>query len=425
MIVVDRASVPKTYVSPRVELTVTLAVLLGLLLNCALALLAEYLADPLPGSGEMEPVFGLPVLAAIPPLSFPKTTVDRDSLARVRLGGVPARAPAVRADESQRRVAPSRRSPVVADARVVRGLIDVRSPSAEPFRMLRLAVDLRPRENRKLPIVFTSASAGEGKSTVAANYALVAAQNERRVLLIDADLRKPIAAQAVRQVECAPGLTEVIAADMQSRDVVKPIQENPGVLHLLTAGTPLPNAGDVVGSSRMATLFASMAEEYDLVVVDSPPVLAASDAATMASHTGADIAFVVGKGTRKRTVTRALGKLDLVGVNVLGFVMNREGEPHGVRLPLGRRARGPDAPGSRTPADVAVGGVPHGRRPRQRCGGPGAGKREGDRRRPPRVAPDRCSWRSVGSCRDTAPCLPTSPWASVSRASHWRPSRCP
>lgn len=213
---------------------------------------------------------------------------------------------------------------MVADARAVRGLIDVRSPSAEPFRMLRLSVDLRPRENRKLPIVFTSASPGEGKSTVAANYALVAAQNERRVLLIDADLRQPSLHRLFGK-ECAQGLTEVIAADMKSGDVLKPIQETPGVLHLLTAGTPLPNAGDVVGSSRMAMLFASTAAEYDLVVVDSPPVLAASDAATMASHTGADIAFVVGKGTRKRTVTRALGKLELVGVNVLGFVMNREG----------------------------------------------------------------------------------------------------
>lgn len=97
MVVVDRASVPTTFVSPRVALTVALAVLLGLLLNCALALLAEYLADPLPGSSEMEPVFGLPVLAAIPPLSFPKTTVIVTPLP-AQAGGVTARAPAVRSE---------------------------------------------------------------------------------------------------------------------------------------------------------------------------------------------------------------------------------------------------------------------------------------------------------------------------------------
>ena len=81
----------------------------------------------------------------------------------------------------------------------------------------------------------------------------------------------------------------------------------------------------MVGIESHGDVLASAAEEYDLVVVDTPPVLVASDAATVASHTGADLVFVVTKDTRKRTVTRALGKLDLVGVNVLGFVMNREG----------------------------------------------------------------------------------------------------
>jgi protein-tyrosine kinase len=221
------------------------------------------------------------------------------------------------------KVVSSRRS--AADDRAVRGVIDVRSPSAEPFRMLRLAIDLRPRANRKLPIIFTSAGPGEGKSTVAANYALVAAQNERRVLLIDGDLRKPTLHRLFGTAS-APGLTEVIAAGMKYDEIIKPIQTTPGVLHLLTAGTTLPNAGDVVGSNGMETLFTSAAEEYDLIVVDSPPVLAVTDAATMASHTGADIAFVVGKGTKKRVLTQAIGKLDLVGVNVLGFVMNREGD---------------------------------------------------------------------------------------------------
>ncbi len=221
-------------------------------------------------------------------------------------------------------MASHRRSAVAEAIPVTRGVIDVRAASAEPFRMLRLAIDLRPRENRALPIVFTSAGAGEGKSTVAANYALVAAQSERRVLLIDADLRKPTQ-HTLFGATVAPGLTDVVAANMHYQDVLRPIQNTPSVLHLLTAGTPLPNAGDVVGSSLMATLFAAASSEYDLVVVDSPPIQVASDAATMASQAGADIVFVVGKGTRRRAVAGALAKLDLVGANVLGFVMNREG----------------------------------------------------------------------------------------------------
>jgi capsular exopolysaccharide synthesis family protein len=213
------------------------------------------------------------------------------------------------------------------DPRVIRGLVDVRSPSAEPFRMLRLAVDLRPKLEKDVqpPIVFTSADAGEGKSTVAANYALVAAQNDRRVLLIDADLRKPTQ-HRLFGVRGAPGLTEVIAAGMDFATLVRPIQTEPGVLHLLTAGTALPNVGDVVASDAMRTLFANASTLYDLVVVDSPPLLAASDAATLASRAGADVAFVMAAGAKRRRITRALGKLELVGANVLGFVMNREGQ---------------------------------------------------------------------------------------------------
>lgn len=216
------------------------------------------------------------------------------------------------------------RHAAVENAHAVRGVIDVRSPSAEPFRMLRLAIDLRPRKHPKVPILFTSANPGDGKSVVAANYALVAAQNDRRVLLIDADLRKPTQ-HLLFGVRSAPGLTEVIAGDQQYVDLLRPIQTNPGVLHLLPAGTPIPNPGDVVGSNGIAMLFTSAAEEYDLIVVDSPPMLAASDAATMASQAGADVAFVVDASTKRRSVARALAKLDLVGVHVLGFVMNRNG----------------------------------------------------------------------------------------------------
>ena len=94
VIVVDRASVPTDYVSPRVKLTVALAVLLGLLLNCALALVAEYFADPLPEQSAMEPVFGRPVLATIPSLSFPKASAAAVGPALVPGGGA-ERTPAV------------------------------------------------------------------------------------------------------------------------------------------------------------------------------------------------------------------------------------------------------------------------------------------------------------------------------------------
>ena len=117
------------------------------------------------------------------------------------------------------------------------------------------------------------------------------------MLLIDADMRKPTL-HALFGVRGTPGLTEVIAAGADYTGVIKAIQQQPGVLHLLTAGTPLPNVGDVASSETLTALFAKVTESYDLVVVDSPPLLAASDAATLASHVGADVVFVVAHGPR-------------------------------------------------------------------------------------------------------------------------------
>lgn len=204
-----------------------------------------------------------------------------------------------------------------------RGLIDIRTTSAEPFRSLRLAIDLRPRSGVKKPVVVTSSQQGEGKSTVAANYALVAAQNERRVLLVDADLRRP-SQHLLFGLPPAPGLSDVVASSTTYQETLHQVQKAPGVLHVLTAGTTLPNPGDVVGSQTMAHLLDQAASDYDLVIVDTPPMLAA-DAATIASHSGADVVFVIGKGTKRRKVARAMRSLELVGVNLLGFVMNREG----------------------------------------------------------------------------------------------------
>lgn len=209
------------------------------------------------------------------------------------------------------------------------GLIDVHSPSGEPFRTLRLALDLRPNRSDVTTIVMTSADPGEGKSTIAANFALMSAIDERNVLLVDGDLRKPTQHEMFG-VPRSPGITDVIAGRVElaaatHRMTLSASASPSRRFNLLTAGTALPNAGDVVASSAMSELLMAMGRSYDIVVVDTPPVLAASDAASMAAHTGADVVVVVSHKGRRRHVARAMTKLELVGSNVVGFVLNREG----------------------------------------------------------------------------------------------------
>jgi protein-tyrosine kinase len=209
------------------------------------------------------------------------------------------------------------------------GLIDVHEPSGEPFRTLRLALDLRPRAADTRTIIVTSADPGEGKSTIASNFALMSAVDDKSVLLVDGDLRKPTQHELFG-VSRSPGITDVIAGRAEfsaatHRMTLSASTSPSRRFDLLTAGTALPNAGDVVSSSPMISLLQAISRTYDIVVVDTPPVLAAADAASLAARTGADVVFVVSHRGRKRHVQRAVDKLDLVGANVVGFVLNREG----------------------------------------------------------------------------------------------------
>lgn len=204
-----------------------------------------------------------------------------------------------------------------------RGLVEPSESSAEPFRTLRVSLELRPDARRGNLIIFTSAEPGEGKSTIAANYALVAAINDKRVLLLDADLRNP-SQHDIFGLPRTPGLTEAIVSRLNLMALANVITSAPG-LHVITAGTSVPRAGDITGSNVVRELLTQAAAQYDVVVVDTPPVLAAADAAHLAAHPAADVAFVVNSKQRTRRVKRGLAKLSLVNANVLGFVVNREG----------------------------------------------------------------------------------------------------
>ena len=205
----------------------------------------------------------------------------------------------------------------------VKGLVEPVEPSAEPFRTLRVALELIPDARRGNLMLFTSADQGEGKSTTAANYALVSAVNDRRVLLIDADLRHPNIHE-VFGIPQAPGLTEVIYSRLEFHAMTRAIRGVPG-LHILTAGMPVPRAGDITGSSAVRDLLTMASEEYDIVAIDSPPVLVGADATHIAAHPAANVVFVVTREQKTRRVNRAINKLELVGANILGFVVNREG----------------------------------------------------------------------------------------------------
>jgi capsular exopolysaccharide synthesis family protein len=202
-----------------------------------------------------------------------------------------------------------------------RNLIDPGSPSAEPFRALRLALDLRSQSETARIVLFTSAEPSEGKSTIAANYGLVCALSYNKVLLIDADLRRPQLHEYFG-LPRGPGLLEALAAGVGPTVHARTLAN----LTVLTSGQPVSRTGDLPASPRMGSLLRHAASEYGLVVVDSPPVLSAPDAAGISVHPGVEVVLVVGRTTKRRMVNRALRQLRLVNAQIAGVVVNREGQ---------------------------------------------------------------------------------------------------
>jgi len=202
-------------------------------------------------------------------------------------------------------------------------LVDPGAPSSEPFRALRLALQLPAVEHENNMVLMTSAEPGEGKSTLAANYALVSAIGFRNVLLIDADLRRP-ALHEFFGMPRSPGLVDLAASNGHLKEFARPVP-NFGTLDILTAGSAIRRSADLTSSPRMAAILEEAAQKYSLVVIDSPPLLSAADAAGICSLPGVSVILVVGNGARRRLVRRALRKLELIDANVAGAVMNREG----------------------------------------------------------------------------------------------------
>jgi protein-tyrosine kinase len=206
-----------------------------------------------------------------------------------------------------------------------RSLVEPDSSSAEPFRALRLSIETKRAMRETTGLVFTSPRRLDGRSTIAANYAVVTALVQRPVLLIDADLRNP-SLHELFDCPCAPGLVDVLRDGLDLREVVHRFPALGG-LHVLTSGSPAPSAGDVAASAAMDELLHHVYDEYEAVVLDSPAVLSAADASGLASHSGTDVVMVINRGTKRRHVMSALRTLGQTDANLLGLVVNREGTP--------------------------------------------------------------------------------------------------
>ncbi|MFA6346507.1 MAG: polysaccharide biosynthesis tyrosine autokinase, partial [Syntrophales bacterium] len=211
-----------------------------------------------------------------------------------------------------------------------------KTTSAEGYRALRTNINFAKLEKDVKTIVFTSSSPQEGKTTISINLAIAMAQAGNKVLLIDGDFRRPVISK-ILGIPSQPGMTDVILGNFEWREVVRSITDimtgkmtmdeimmTPGLdnLSVMTCGTIAPNPSELVSTKAVSDFLEAANDEYDFVIVDAPPILAATDAAIWGTRVdGTIIVYQVGKIARG-ALKRAKAQLDNVKANIVGVVLN-------------------------------------------------------------------------------------------------------
>lgn len=202
-------------------------------------------------------------------------------------------------------------------------LVVVRSPNgsaAERFRQIRAGLRFAAAGHEMKTLALTSAIPSEGKTHTALNLAVVMAESKERVLLIDADLRRPSVANTIG-FEGAAGLTTVLVGDVAFEDVVQPFGNTS--LDILAAGVIPPNPAELLGSTRMRTLIEQAKLAYDVVIIDTAPVLAVADVAVIAELVDSIVWVVDSKTLHQAQFDQASETLDAIGAHVSGIILNR------------------------------------------------------------------------------------------------------
>src|SRR3989441_4333657 len=293
--VIAPARVPKSPVDQHRQRTILFALVLSLAGAVGLAWLMDRLDDSLRNIDDVTRFTQLPALAVIPVIG---STGRRKKLAAQTPGSdhkTPGEIPRARLME-----------------------FDGRSSAAEAYRALRTGLLLSGTGNPPRTILLTSVRSSEGKTTTASNIAISLAQLGGSVLLIDCDLRKP-AIHTAFGIPPAPGLSTYLAQNGKIDDLIHHASEN---LYLMPAGPTPPNPAELLSSGKMKRLIEIMAERYDHVVIDTPPLGSVTDPVILSTMVDG-VVLVVHAGRNKRNaVQRACRELSAVGARIFGVVLN-------------------------------------------------------------------------------------------------------
>ena len=277
--VIEAAQPPNLPIGPDRLIIILLAAAVGFVLAAAAAYLLEYLDDTFKSPDMVQKTLGLTTLGAVPVM-----------------------------DE-------------VTPGNELAPLINDHSATTEAYRVLRTNLQFASVDRPLHTLMVTSPAPSEGKSMTSANLAAAVARAGRQVILVDADLHRP-RLHRVFNLTNNVGVTSALLADHPSIEGLLQETQIPG-LRVLTAGPLPPNPAELLGSSRMKDLIAALNAHADMVILDTPPVVALADAAILSTHTDGVLLVLDAAHTRREVARRALASLGQVKARVIGVLLNR------------------------------------------------------------------------------------------------------
>ncbi|WP_440897990.1 CpsD/CapB family tyrosine-protein kinase [Amphibacillus sp. Q70] len=212
-----------------------------------------------------------------------------------------------------------RKKPVNPSVRQLITKLNPRSPISEQFRTIRTNLQFTAVDEDLDTMLVTSAGPAEGKSSTVANLSVVFAQQEKKVLLIDADLRKPTVHYTFR-VDNRRGLSSVLVGETTLEEALT--QSDIPNLDILSSGPIPPNPSELLGSNKMYNLIEEAKAIYNLIIFDTPPVLAVTDAQILANFVDGSLLIVRSKQTHQDSALKAKEYLEPAKSKLLGVVLN-------------------------------------------------------------------------------------------------------
>ena len=193
-----------------------------------------------------------------------------------------------------------------------------KSIAAESYRTLRTNLQYSSFDEEYKVIVVTSAEPGEGKSITVGNLALSIAQSDKKVIIIDCDLRKPSIHKKF-QLSNSEGLSDVLSGKKNIAEVGQRYSNN---LTILTSGKIPPNPSEMLGSKAMKSLIEALKKVFDYVILDTPPVQAVTDAQILSTRADGTLLVVRSEKTKRDSVINSINLLKKVNANIIGTVLN-------------------------------------------------------------------------------------------------------